>query len=242
MPLVTISTDPNRKLSVSAGGSYFRMRKAGLPKGGINSAYRSTASQDLIFRSRYRRVSYKTSIWYDGSYWVHVSGLPVAVPGTSDHNKGNAIDVTVYSPQFNWLVVNGGYHGWARPLPVSDPVHWVYTRANDQDYADLVKARAQVRGIQRIIRVPESGVNDAATAKAATSVRSANKVPADFPYGVKTAQYHSNAVPDGVWGEESKKDNIATVKRIQAVLGVTESGNWNVETDRAWKNTKEKAE
>lgn len=76
----------------------------------INYAYRTNAEQRCIYNNR-------------GS-----NGYPVAVPGTSDHEKGLAIDVE-YS-----AAVNPAYErvmnqfGLCRPIPASDPIHYEYCR------------------------------------------------------------------------------------------------------------------
>jgi hypothetical protein len=76
----------------------------------INYAYRTNAEQRCIYNNR-------------GS-----NSYPVAVPGTSDHEKGLAIDLE-YS-----AAVDPGYervlnqYGICRPIPASDPIHYEYCR------------------------------------------------------------------------------------------------------------------
>lgn len=244
--LVTISTNPPRQLSAAAGASYNRCVDDGLPRGGINSAYRSVAAQEAIFFSRYR-VQWTGSgpfgdvKWYQGKRYVRYRGLPVAKPGTSDHNKGNAIDVSVGTVQYEWLMAHGEYHGWYRPLPKSDPVHWVYDVKRDQDRKDKIAARKKVKAAQKAIRVPQSGVNDAATKKAVKAVRAANQSPPTFPYGKMYAQKHSGTKADGRWGPKSVAANTKTVKAFQTAIGATPDGEWGAKTDALWVSVTRKA-
>jgi hypothetical protein len=84
----------------------------------INSAGRSDADQqDLI--DRYNRGE-------PGIY------QPAAV-GTSPHNRGVAIDIP--NPREAEPLLNE--HGWWRPLPKSDPVHFLYSASRDQHIHDL---------------------------------------------------------------------------------------------------------
>lgn len=239
MALVTVQTNPTRQLSSAAASSYRRMLTDGLPAGGINSAYRSTASQEAIFFARYKvqwvgRGPYGDVKWYKGKRYVRQSGLPVAVPGTSAHNKGTAIDVSVGSDAGNWVMKYGPRHGWNRPIPSSDPVHWEYTASKDVDLKNQTAARKKMKSAQKAIRVPTSGVPDATTRKAASAVRGANQNPPKFPYGKSYAQTHSGTKADGVWGPKSRAANTKTVKSFQSALGVKADGDWGPKTDAAW--------
>jgi hypothetical protein len=239
--LVTVQTSPTRQLNSSAAASYRRMRTDGLAYGGINSAYRSIASQEQIFFARYDRVNYRTNVWYDGDYWKHVYGLPVAVPGTSAHNKGRAIDVSPNTVQGQWLLKHGARHGWFRPIPQSDPVHWEYFYDKDQDRRDQVSARYKVRAAQKALHVPQTGVGDAATIKAARAVESANDSPATFPYGKKYAQTHVGTRADGIWGPASKSATTKTVKAFQTAIGAKADGDWGTATGAIWASLLKKA-
>lgn len=222
---------PNRQLRADAADSYNRMRHYGLPSGGVNSAYRSIASQDAIFRARYKKVNHKTNIYYDGSYWVHVSGLPVAVPGKSPHNKGLAMDIARGGAQEKWLMSHGAKNGWSRPLPNTDPVHWEYTPSKDSVLKKLKAA-------QKAVRTGQTGIVDSATNKAVAAVRASNpsRGTPSFPSDVRYAQTHVGTKADGRWGAKSKAANIKTTKAFQKAIGATPDGKWGVQTDTLWKN------
>jgi len=63
------------------------------PNVGIGGGTRSSASQETMFKSRYRRTEEETGIFWDGSYWEHVSGAAAAPPGRSFHEIGLAADL-----------------------------------------------------------------------------------------------------------------------------------------------------
>lgn len=76
----------------------------------INYAYRTNAEQRCIYNNR-------------GS-----NSYPVAVPGTSDHEKGLAIDLELSAavdPAYERVL---NQYGICRPIPASDPVHYEYCR------------------------------------------------------------------------------------------------------------------
>jgi LAS superfamily LD-carboxypeptidase LdcB len=57
----------------------------------------------------------------------HTNPYPVARPGTSDHERGLAIDVS--RSAVSELVAVAGSAGLCRPLPETDPVHFVVCAA-----------------------------------------------------------------------------------------------------------------
>lgn len=128
------------RLSQSAAQSYARMRANQMPAGGINSAWRSTEAQRSLFLARYElskgrfrdRGPFRDVRFYDGRWYKRVRGFPVAVPGTSKHNLGLALDSSTGRKVHKWLLANGEVHGWHRPLPASDPVHFEYRLRHDR--------------------------------------------------------------------------------------------------------------
>lgn len=76
----------------------------------INYAFRTNAEQRCIYNNR-------------GS-----NSYPVAVPGTSDHEKGLAVDVdSAYASNPSYERLYNQY-GLCRPIPASDPIHYEYCR------------------------------------------------------------------------------------------------------------------
>lgn len=63
------------------------------PNVGIGGGTRDSSMQETMFKSRYRRTDKETGIFWDGSYWEHVSGAAAAPPGRSFHEIGLAADL-----------------------------------------------------------------------------------------------------------------------------------------------------
>jgi LAS superfamily LD-carboxypeptidase LdcB len=81
----------------------------------INSSYRDVASQ-ISALSQYGL--------YDGvKSKTNPNGYGAAVPGTSDHGWGMAVDIDLQA--YTWLTANAATYGFAT-IP-RDPVHWIYT-------------------------------------------------------------------------------------------------------------------
>jgi hypothetical protein len=84
------------------------------------------------FFARYRKVNFKTGIWYAGSYWQKLPGVPAAgIPGTSFHLTGNAMDVDIYqfsSEDYKALERLAPLYGFSLAQGVADgePWHIVY--------------------------------------------------------------------------------------------------------------------
>lgn len=126
------------KLASLPAASWRRMQTAGMPSGGINSAYRSPVEQERIFLARYRPQvtgsgSFGDVRFYRGVRYVrHSAAGMVAVPGTSKHNTGYAIDMATASAAHQWMLKNAGAHGWRRTI-ASEPWHWEYNSALDRN-------------------------------------------------------------------------------------------------------------
>lgn len=100
--------------------SYQRARAAGLPAG-ITDAARDEAEQRRLY-----------NLWKAGK----MPGTPtVALPGTSLHEKGNALDLP--EPARSWMHKHGEEYGWVNPpwakLPAFyEPWHFEYDPLKDQ--------------------------------------------------------------------------------------------------------------
>lgn len=92
-------------------------------------AYRPLSVQHAIWVSRYRKVA----TWrpgarkYQGSWWVHVYGATAAIPGTSNHGWGLAVDVddcsTEATAACRWLKAHAAGYGWSAEIQ-SEAWHW----------------------------------------------------------------------------------------------------------------------
>lgn len=84
------------------------------PNVGFGEGVRNTNTQREMFMSRYRKVDSATNakgeknIFWDGSYWEHVSGAAAAPPGRSMHEIGLAADLT---GDLDWVKANAHKYG-----------------------------------------------------------------------------------------------------------------------------------
>lgn len=149
-------------LNADAAASYLRALAAGCPAGGISGkgAGRTYAEQAALY------AAYKAG-----------KGNLAAKPGTSLHERGNALDLSRGTAAQLWMV-NGGSstavksgekirahaYGWYRTVP-SEPWHFAYDRARDTKRAADLKARlaklgyADTKAFQRAHGLSVDGVD-----------------------------------------------------------------------------------
>lgn len=101
------STPSFQKINPKFRERLLRMMRVN-PNVGIGGGYRSPESQEQLFRSRYQPTSEKTDIFWNGTYWKHVSGAPAAPPGKSMHEIGLAVDMV---GDIEWMNANAGKFG-----------------------------------------------------------------------------------------------------------------------------------
>lgn len=129
-------------LDESAAASYERMSaQFGRPLP-VTSAARSHAEQVRIFRNRYRQgvpsSRDKRGVLWDGVRWYWHSGpSTAAVPGTSKHEAGLAVDFM--SPAYAWLEVHASEHGWVRTIS-AERWHYEYVMVLDRHRTAVQKA------------------------------------------------------------------------------------------------------
>jgi D-alanyl-D-alanine carboxypeptidase len=94
----------------------------------LNSAYKKRFGRDMCVRDSYRSLGAQQSIYASRPGFA-------AVPGTSNHGKGTALDFcggvqNQGSVQFNWLRANSRAFGWFHPdwaySNPFEPWHWEY--------------------------------------------------------------------------------------------------------------------
>lgn len=116
MSITLVTVDGTHQLAAGAAASYGAMLAAGCPLGCITSAYRSPAEQEALFRSRYTTtpVAHVAPVMWMGRRWYKRPGVPTAaVPGTSKHEQGIALDLA--EPARSWVAIHGAPFGWLRP-------------------------------------------------------------------------------------------------------------------------------
>lgn len=93
----------------------------------VEEAYRPYTTQVAIFRARYTRKLFWRlgAVWWDGSWWVKNAGASTAaVPGTSIHGYGRAVDI--------WSGVNSSFGSAAHLIwvAVAKVLGWLNTGIN----------------------------------------------------------------------------------------------------------------
>ena len=159
--LVVLSTPG--KLVRSAASSYESLRRAAGVVGTTfaNHAYRNLAEQERLFELNYQK-SYceyspgkvdKRGPW-EGVYWYRKPGAPAtAVPGTSNHGWGKAVDwqgLGGYgSTSWERFADQAAAHEWSNSEGKAngEPWHWVYmgegTGMSEGEYEKIEKALYQ---------------------------------------------------------------------------------------------------
>jgi LAS superfamily LD-carboxypeptidase LdcB len=99
--------------------------------------YRSLETQEYGFYQRYtdkpnKKIMKQTPRIYKGKAWYLKKGLaPMAVPGTSQHNYGIAIDIANASgKRLEWLLANAQRFGFSWEVQ-SEPWHLRYVAGDD---------------------------------------------------------------------------------------------------------------
>lgn len=103
----------------------------------VADAYRALAIQERVFLQRYIPQAtgggiYGDVRWYSNVRYVRRHGAAAAVPGTSNHGRGLAVDIAnagpFGGPFHDWLLATGPALGWsnAEGRSVNEPWHWVH--------------------------------------------------------------------------------------------------------------------
>ena len=99
---------------------------------GINSAYRSMEKQQQLWDERYGEY---TAAGYDSEEAKTLTGREVAIPGTSEHHLGLAVDISGFADTYAWLEEHSWEYGFIRRYPdekldvtgiVYEPWHYRY--------------------------------------------------------------------------------------------------------------------
>ncbi|QIK82979.1 M15 family metallopeptidase [Sanguibacter sp. HDW7] len=145
--LVEVASD--RRLAPAPASDYLRALELGAPPG-ITSATRDPAEQITTFLDRYRPATSKDDVGpygdvgvWRGVRYVRISAKgTVAVPGTSLHERGNALDIP--EPARAWFHQYGarfGWHNpaWAKHAGTYEPWHFEHTPMPTRDEDDMIR-------------------------------------------------------------------------------------------------------
>ena len=109
------------QLDARAAGDFLEMMAAMRAEGlspVINSAYRRRSTQEFLFA---RKVQYYQSCGYSYSSAVELAKGWVAAPGTSEHELGLAVDISMYTYDadaiHSWLAKNAWRYGFIYRYP-----------------------------------------------------------------------------------------------------------------------------
>jgi len=125
-----------RRMSQQTAASLERAIKAGMPVPVIDSALRTRAQQRALFLDRYAPAHSGAGRFndvrvYNGVRYVRISSAGmVAVPGTSVHETGRALDISAAHGARTWLAKHAAHYGFKQTIK-SEPWHFEYQSARD---------------------------------------------------------------------------------------------------------------
>lgn len=154
-------------LEKDAAASFTRMQAAAAKAGytlktdQAAEAYRTRASQEKIFLDRYQVQASGNGPFgdvrtYNGKRYVRVKGASAAVPGTSNHGWGTAIDIQrlggFSGAAFKWVATHGPFYGWnnTEGRRLGEAWHWVYVKANDKSRTTTGAAKVAPKRISTV--------------------------------------------------------------------------------------------
>jgi hypothetical protein len=116
-----------------AGAGFVRMaadyHAAGHGTLSITEAYRDYDEQVRLFKARYT-AGWSSGVWWNGQFWRKKAGAAVAaVPGTSNHGWGRAVDVGGYGGSSSTAA-----HQWIRDHCAAYGYSWATGRASGEPW------------------------------------------------------------------------------------------------------------
>lgn len=155
------------RLREDAAAAWLRLVAAYGKQIQITDSYRTYESQERIFLQRYVPQAEGGGTYGDVRHWrgvryVRRAGTAAAaVPGTSNHGWGLALDLadrvnTATGPAWEWLTRNAhqfGWHNpaWAKKPGTYEPWHWEYNPALDTQTNPDWSSMATPEEIQKIV-------------------------------------------------------------------------------------------
>jgi hypothetical protein len=216
--------------------------------------YRSYDSQRSGFLQRHTTtpVPGAKQRQFEGKTWYLKRGMaPLAVPGTSQHNSGLAVDVhTASGPRLDWMVANCAKFGWSWEVVPEEPWHIRYVEGDNPPEAVKAWMAANPSEVASAgaVAAPSAAKAPAPTAapapaapsaggdkpvqrgKAAASSNPVLQVGSKGP-AVRTLQQLLNkggvkCATDGDFGPKTAQ----AVKEFQKKVGLAETGVVNAQT------------
>ena len=132
-----VDVKPFGKLHPLAANAYNAVRAAAFAEGikqfkptSAGDTYRSIALQRQGFLARYQLTpiqGVKPRVYENKNYYLKPGNAPMAVPGSSRHNLGLAVDFANMSGDtFAFMCEVGPTFGWSLEVMPAEPWHWFY--------------------------------------------------------------------------------------------------------------------
>lgn len=132
-----IEIKPFGKLHPLAANAYNALRAHAFANGlaklkptSAGDTYRSIALQRQGFLARYQFepiAGVKPRVYENKNYYLKPGNAPMAVPGTSRHNLGLAVDFAdMHGETFKLMCQFGPAFGWSLEVMPAEPWHWFY--------------------------------------------------------------------------------------------------------------------
>lgn len=153
-------TYAGHRLRADAAAAWLRLTAAFGREIRVTDSYRPYVTQERIFTQRYAPQATGGGIYGDVRFWNGVRYVrkpgtaAAAVPGTSNHGWGLALDLadgvnTGTGPAWDWLQANAAHYGWTNPAWAKnprtyEPWHWEYNPDLDQSKPVAGKSQLQI--------------------------------------------------------------------------------------------------
>lgn len=249
-----LKTAPGQQLEAHAAAAWDRMWDAVLAEANwamkLTDSYRPLAVQERVFLERYKQQATGSGPYGDVRHWngkryVRVNGAAAAIPGTSNHGLGLAVDISDVggfgSARYKVLSKIAPRFGWSNAAgrTINEYWHWEYDLDTDPTGGQPVKARKvtikQIKAMQVAVHTDDDGIWGKNTDTATMSVRAASRWGGSkFPWGYDVVQRAMGREPSGKWGPKDLAAHDKTVARMQKVLGVDDDGRWGPKTEAAF--------
>lgn len=124
-----------------AAAANFELWRAHAARDGLNltitsaaDAFRTYAIQERIFRERYTTfplLGRPRKVWQNRTWYLKPGNATAAVPGTSNHGKGLAVDIRnaggFNGSFYRWMTETGPKYGFSNTegRSINEPWHWV---------------------------------------------------------------------------------------------------------------------
>lgn len=198
----------------------------------MTGSYRTFDGQKSLFEQRYTKTNTgrKAKVWNGTTFWLKPGMAMAAVPGTSNHGWGCAVDTalggygnaaqSVCEPFLSWAIANARQHGWSWEVQ-SEPWH---LRLVSFDSASSVGATKATGTATQASDVPVPPPPTLTLDTKGGQVAALQNLCLLFRWG-------DCGKADGTFGPRTKE----AVKAMQAAIGVVADGEYGPRSASALK-------